>query len=479
MRRFPDPTVLRAALQGKKIAASEAYLLRVGPPTLPTGASAEGLFDLWEHYLSSKDLPQGASVEDVKRVTAFLYHVEVLVAAMRSLLWKRRLFVSGDLLGDLLFDALHEPDPMLAVLQRLKANEKTARVALLFPLRGFGIRGAGLGPLTGNAVSFTDTRRGYAFTPQTNNLERTVSFVNATARPLGVHATAELSDFEHVVRSRGARWLERNPLLMIAVASASGFFYEQEFLQLGQLKTVAGALVMASRFDPAAGGRAGSVFSSRNLNNWQTLDTNHYLMLSRRSSRSSEMEVQPVPVHSRREILELTDLNIEFSPSAVDETSTLARSIFMAVNRVFDGYLANQFSDDRKLHATGRVYAKWLESLSYFRRSVRDEGSWESVVGLATAFEMLLIDHYARGTAALLRRRINRLLRARPDRADLAAAVERVYYARNAAVHTGKLDTTDVLAAQQAYVLCFVAVARRVHKLPQSGNNVALALTGL
>lgn len=479
MAQFPDPVELRAALQSDRVSNSLAYLLRTGVPGLPSGNSAEGLFDLWEHYLSSGSEATGVADADIKRVKAFFHHVDALVAAMRSALWPRRLFVSGDLLGDLLFDSLGEPDPLLAVLIRLKANEATSRVTLLFPLRSFGIRGAGLGPLAGEFVSFVDPRRGYAFTPQTNNLERTLHFVNTTARRLGVHATADLSDLEHVVRSRGAKWLKRNPLLLVSVASASGFFYEQEFLQLGQLKTVAAALVMISRFDPAAGGQAASIFNSRSLNNWQTLDTDHYLMLSRRSRRSSEMEVRPVPVHSRREVLELTDLNIEFSPSSIDGTSALARKVFTAVNRVFDGFLAYQFSDDRSHHPIGGVYAKWLESLSYFRRSVRDEGSWESVVGLATAFEMLLTDHYAKGTAALLRRRSIRLLRGQEDRAELAAAVERVYFARNAAVHAGQLDTSDVLAAQRAYVLCFVAVARRRAKIPASGNGAAHALAGL
>jgi len=479
VHRFPDPKVLRAAIQSKRVLNSETYLSRVGSPPLPGGGSADGLYDLWEHYFSYGEAAKGIPQVDLKRVTAFFFHVDTLVRAMRSALWRRRLFVSSDLLGDLLFDSLRESDPILAVLQRLKANEDTARVTLLFPLRGFGIRGAGLGPLVGEVVSVVDPRRGYAFTPQTNNLQRTLDFVNATARRLGVRATAELDDLEHVLRSRGARWLERNPLLMLSVASASGFFYEQEFLQLGQLKTVAGALVMISRFDPVAGGSAGSVFSSRSVNNWQTLDTNHYLMLSRRSQRSSDMEIQTVPVHNRREVLELTDLNIEFSPSSIDETSALAPNVFRAVNQVFDGYLANHFSDDRRRHAIGRVYAKWLESLSYFRRSVRDEGSWESVVGLATAFEMLLTDHYARGTAALLHRRVTRLLRARHDRVALASAVERVYFARNVAVHTGQLDTSDVLAAQQAYVLCFIAVARRRDRIPASGNDAAQALTGL
>ncbi|MET3452210.1 hypothetical protein [Curtobacterium sp. 1544] len=458
---------------------SAAYLARAGTPRLPNGTNADGLFDLWEHYLSAGGDSVHAAAADIKRVKAFLHHIDTLVAAMRSVLWRRRLFVSTDLLGDILFESLSEPDPLLAVFRRLKANEATARVTLLFPLRGFGIRGAGLGPLTGEFVSFVDARRGYAFTPQTNNLQRTLQFVNSTTRRLGVHATANLSDLEHVLRSRGARWLERNPLLMVSIASASGFFYEQEFLQLGQLKTVAGALVMISRFDPAAGGQVGSIFSSRSLNNWQTLDTNHYLMLSRRSRRSTDMEVQPVPVHSRREVLELTDLNIEFSPSSIDGTSTLARNAFRAVNDVFDGYLANRFSDDRRHYPAGRVYAKWLESLSYFRRSVRDEGSWESVVGLATAFEMLLTDRYARGTAGLLSQRVKRLLLRQHDRAALAAAVERVYFARNAAVHTGQLDTRDVLEAQRAYVLCFIAVSRRRGRIPPSGSGVAQALAGL
>jgi len=480
LQHFPEPQILRSMMTSKKFVESEAYLRRERIPRLPNGQSADSTFELWEHFLAEiPEKPSPSFIAEVDKVRALFHHIDQVTDTIRASLWSRQFYISNELIGEMLFSSLSTEDPVLQVLELLRANEQVNRAVLVFPLRSFGIRGAGIARLAELAVSAIDVRRGYAIAPQTNDLQRTLEFVNHSARRLGVNANATFEDLDHVRRSRGARWLERNPLLMVGLNSSSGYYFENEFLQLGRLRVVAGALVMISRFEPFAKNSAESLFSSRNINNFQTLDTNHYLMLSKRQHYGKSMEVQAIPVHSRKHILELSDLNIEFGVEENDDRSKLVRQVFTAVNTVFDKFVAEGFGVDGRRRSRAQTFAKWLESLAYFRRSVRDEGSWEAIVGLATAFELLLIDGYAPGTADLLYGRALRLMRGQQDRVLLAESIRRLYHARNKAVHSGELNASSVATAQKAYVRCFIAMARRADSVPLKGGGPAKLLTGI
>ncbi|OUE20029.1 hypothetical protein BFL34_02177 [Clavibacter michiganensis] len=480
MQDFPDPQALRDLLVSQSFIASSAYVTTTAVPKLPDGSHAETSFELWEAYLTNT--PESPS-EEYKRAAGasrgILHHIDVMANEMRAQLWSQRFYVSADLIAQLLFSSANTADPALGAYETLKANEATTRAALVFPLRSFGIYGAGLARVLDLTISSHDRLHEYAITPQTNDLNATLAFINKSVTQLGITAKASYFDLDHVRRSRGATWLERNPLLVVGLSSASGYYFENEFLQLGRLRTVAGALVMISRFESGTASPEQLVLNSRSINNFQTQDTNHYLMLSKRNLTGKAMQIQAVPVHSRRDVLELTDLNIDFHVEGPSGSRGFVRAVFAAVNTVFDSYVQFNFGATTANDSRAKVFSKWLNAMAYFRRSVRDEGSWESIVGLATAFELLLIDHYAPGTASLLRDRAYVLLRGKENRSALADAVRDAYYARNKTVHSGEMPPADLRLAHKAFVLCFVALTKRINLIPTQGSDTSRVLTGV
>ncbi len=85
---------------------------------------------------------------------------------------------------------------------------------------------------------------------------------------------------EHWYKSRKARWLEANPLLIAGVTSISGFYYENEFLLLGRVRALTTSIVMLATLQPPSDNRGAILFSSSSLNNFETRDIRHYLLLS-------------------------------------------------------------------------------------------------------------------------------------------------------------------------------------------------------
>lgn len=106
-----------------------------------------------------------------------------------------------------------------------------------------------------------------------------------------------------------------------------------------------------------------------------------------------------------------------------------------------------------------------FEALAYFRRSVHaSRGEWQTIVSLATGYEMLLTDHYGGGVTERLKRRVALVLRGVEGTRRYQAAFSDLYEARGALVHSGAIGKGDVdlVAAQQGFVHVFCRLSRRL-----------------
>jgi hypothetical protein len=118
--------------------------------------------------------------------------------------------------------------------------------------------------------------------------------------------------------------------------------------------------------------------------------------------------------------------------------------------------------------------------LDYFRRSfVRGGATWAATVSLATAFEMLLTDHYAGGVAETLARRTGLLLSGVRGGTGYQQAVRDVYKARSDIVHAGAgAHSAELIEAQRAFALVFARLAPRIANLSQRSQAPIAELTG-
>ena len=94
-------------------------------------------------------------------------------------------------------------------------------------------------------------------------------------------------------------------------------------------------------------------------------------------------------------------------------------------------------------------------------------GEWQTIVSLATAYEMLLTDHYGGGVSERLKRRVARVLRGVAGTTRYQQALSDLCEARGALVHSGVTGKgkVDLVAAQQGFVHVLCQLARRLGSL--------------
>ncbi|MCU1494775.1 MAG: apeA [Acidimicrobiaceae bacterium] len=410
---------------------------------------------------------------------AICHHIEVVRGELSRQLWSRQIFVGVSLLDDLLYNCARESsaEPVLAVLNKLRGSGLNYESLLVFPLQAFGILAAGLlRPLQQASTFVLNEEHRFVLAPQTNSLDRTTELLEQTRLKFGLAKPIDPELIVHWRRSRDARWLENNPLLLVAVANIDGYFYENEFLLLGRIRALTAAIVMLCCMQPQADEREAFLFSSSQLNNWETRDIRHYITLT--DHRGSHLTGRAVPIHKRQQAGELSELAVELNPRFWNRSQRRASEIYSSVSALYDGYLAHHLGSRRET-VRGRTHQKLMEAVDYFRRShAGDSDDWRSVVLLATSFEMLLTDRFEYQVAERLKRRTALLLRGvRGTRAYQQAVVD-LYYARSKAVHSGVLTQADLATARQAFVLCFLAIMRQLPRLPAREQNPMAFLTG-
>jgi Apea-like HEPN len=462
----PLAAEIGAAKRGKETVADSADWLV---------EQSQNLSQRWDDF---EDLGIAAYGGDAKAKSA-CHHIIVIRAEMARRLWARHIFVGVTVLDDLLFKTVcaGDADPILATLRALKSSKLDFQSLLVFPLQDYGVLAAGLlRPLRGSSTYTLDVTRRFVLSPQTNDLTRTTDLINSVAPPLGVRKPVRHALIEHWRKSRDARWLENNPLLIAGVASISGYYYENEFLLLGRVKALTSAVAMLSTLQPSTERREARLFSSSQINNFETRDIQHYILLS--DANGEYLTGRAVPIHRRRAVDSLSRLEIDLDPSYWDRRSVAANELYLAVDNLFNGYLQHSVGKSRE-DTLSRTYRKLFDAVEYFRLSNQGrDHDWTAAVSLATAFEMILTDQFDRGVADRLCRRTALLLRGVRGTRGYQKAVVDLYDARSGTVHRGESADIDLDMARRAFVLVFLAVMRRMHSLKPAQTQPMRFLTG-
>jgi hypothetical protein len=470
------------------------------PPVRRLAAELEGRKTLGKHdvaqsvsyvHKNKEELQQFEYVEDFElaaysdaphpKIRGLAYHFTGIRAALARELWARRIFVGISVLDDLLFYAAREGDSaniVLDVLEQIRDSGLNRPGLVVFPIHSFGIFGAGiLVPLRAR-LRYINSRYGLALTPQTNSMDSTLEFLDMVRDPFGIRKRIPKDLIDHWRRSRQTRWLERNPLLAIRAISVSNYYDETESLLLGRLRTLTTFIAMLSTLQPPSKERGEFLFSSSRVNNWETLDIHHYIVLSDLPRDKKSLRGHCVPIHRRSGVVELSDLSVELNPYYWRRRHNFEDNLYSALDNVYTGYLTNSVLSDRD-DATSRTYRKLFEALTYFRRSFHvSDADWSATISLSTAFEMLLTDHFASGVSTRLVRRLRLLLKGTPGTRSYQTAVADLYDARSQIVHAGETPSADLLTARRAFVLAFVSLTSRLHTLNNSSATPIRDLTG-
>ena len=457
----------------QKVAVSADYL---------TGHREElASFEDVEHLGLSADsdlAPTGATEDTIKTAKALVHHVVAIRSVLARELWSRQLFIDTEIIDDLIFYAVRDgddPDPIHAVLARIRDARINRPGFLIFPVHSLGVMAGGLLlPFRRQSISFINADHGYALSPQTNSLTRSLEFLDGVRESFGIKKRIPVNLIRHWHRSRDTTWLERNPLLIVRTIQWPGSYYGNEWLLLSRLRASAGVLSMLSALQPHREEITARQFSSAMVNNWQTLDIHHYFALYDWPNRKKDLDGQCVPIHtSRIAVTELSNLPIEVDPRYWNRNTDTGERVHAAMDKLYEAYLRQRFTR-RRNDAVTRTVRRFFESVDYFRRSFhRSEDDFVGLVSLSTAFEMLLTDNYGAVQQTLVKR-TGLLLKGAPGTRTMQKAVGDLYESRSEMVHGGIRNTsTDVVAARRAYTLCFVTLADRLPSLsPKSLSPV-------
>lgn len=417
------------------------------------------------------------AIDDVQpdlKAKALAFHLLEVRQAIADGLLMRQIFIDSEILDEAVFFLAQTDDSddlVGKVLRWLRDVGKPRAGLLVFPVHSLGILGAGLLRKEKRHLGFTDAKAGYSVHPQTNSFDRTIEVLDDARQRLGVAKPLPLDLLQHWKRSRPTSWLERNPLLVQRTVNMPGSYYGGQWMLISRLQATAGLLALVASLQPPTEPGVGPNFSTRIVNNQQTLDLHHYLNLFD-ASASGPLDGHCVPIHGGRSyITELSELAIDIDPRHWSRRPKTAERLSSATEALYSAYLRSRAAT--RMNSPDRVARQVTDSLSYFRRSHRRSvDDWSSVVSLATAFEMLLTDGYAPGVTNTLVRRSKHLLHGVPGTRAMQASIRDLYNARSKLVHTGdEGGEVDIHCARLAYVHCFLRIVERFSTVSPSTST--------
>lgn len=426
--------------------------------------------DVLAMYSDPEYAPSSASSDDIRAAKALVHHFLKVRSAIVRALWSREIFIGVEVIDELAFYSAQDgqvSDVILECLTRIRDGRLNRPGLIVFPVHSFGVLSAGLFyPLRRSQLSIINPDSGYALFPQSNDMGRTVDQLQRAAGQLGVRNTVPRDLLEHWRRSRNARWLERNPLLVVRAHHLPGSYYANENLLMNRVQSVVGLLSLLAALQPATADRAGFLASSARMNNWETLDIHHYLALYGPVGSRGDLAGDCVPIHGGRvEVSELSSLSFDVDPTYWRRQSALGIDMQTQVEVLYGAQLKLRVSR-RKLNAAGRTVNRLFDSMQMFRRSFADSaGNWTGRVALSTAFEMLLTDHYGNVRTTLVRRS-KELMRGQRGTRAMQQAIGDLYVSRSEFVHgADQTTTTDMHLARRAYALCFLELSKRLDQI--------------
>jgi hypothetical protein len=368
--------------------------------------------------------------------------------------------VALEVLDELLFSHFRDPhlaDPLPAAVETLWRFVSDSYALLVFPLHSLGIRGSD--PL-GSAHVLARADWGLAVSAQTNDLDETLVILEDCCQRLGVSGCFPGEPLRQRRNSRGSIWLERNPLLLIRIREPVGSAYPNQEVLLSRLQVTTAFLGMLSTVNGQMNARGLASLYSSTINNEETLDIHHYVVLA---PESREAPASFVPITGwRPELVEMSDLDVRLDEGGWIGDDEQSDRLYRRCEDFFTEYLRHGL-DPPAGDPKARAYRKVYEALAYFKRSFTRR-PWQRAISLAIAFELLLADEGHKNTS----KRVGNALSGLPDpskseRRAYKEAATNLYAARNEIVHAGQERTRyDVNMARRAFVEAFLAESARL-----------------
>lgn len=398
---------------------------------------------------------------------AIEHHVLNLRSTVARLLWSNEVYIGRSLLDEFVLKAAKNgrgdvPNQVIADLATAGAERPGF---VLYPLTSFGME---IPMLLEQSSGLRDQaifpKAGFAVSAQAHSAETAFDKLKQMAQALGIRQKIDWWDIRHFALTAG--WFDKNPLMLVRLVSFTGDMYENQFVYTLKIRIAASTLLMLHALAVESYGPIDRFQSSSHVNNYETLDVRHYLIGEGLHGRGRPISIRRVPMNvAPLDLARLSDIAATISTNTLT-TARMKRfeDAIVAAHRVVERGYFRHVSLSTKSKVENRLYRRLVTALDWFRQSFSSRANEsEAIVALAVAFETLFTDHYGKGVADRIRRRVGICLKNVPGVAAYADSVVAIYYARSEIVHSGALgQATNIVRARAAFARCFCSIAKRL-----------------
>lgn len=179
--------------------------------------------NLINQFHSVDDLVMNTKTVGAADRKAIEHAIRTIRAAIAKELWTNEIYVGRSVLDECVLQTAKTAGSPVAprVIAHLALSGAERQGFVLYPLVNFGMR---MPPVFDKSSSLADwtafPRLGYAVSGQSHSAKSAHKRMTEMASALGIRHGIALSDVQHFVATAG--WLDRNPMLMVRLASHTG-----------------------------------------------------------------------------------------------------------------------------------------------------------------------------------------------------------------------------------------------------------------
>ena len=394
-------------------------------------------FEGW--YLASAEIDEPSANKELEHLSAIKKYFDIEFR-------KKDYYLSSSALDEIIFYCIKTStvDNFIAdVLSQIELHKLNAKSIVIFPVHNFGFQFIGVKNLFNQALTVLSYDN-FLISTQTNSFSKTVDIVDKFCQEK-IKKKLDKAMFLHFYKSRSLKWLERNPLLIFSFNFSQINPFENLTIILEKLSHFTNQLYFLSvlRSDNS---EIGKLFSTKQTNNWETLDLKHFLTIN-----GFNNSILCKPIHYKYDLLfNEMHLNIDL----LTKTKKVYKWEIDAINcldKIYEGN-KNYFLTKEIKYS---IYHKINNSLKYFRRSVKAVNVEDKIININIAIEALLLDNEGDKVAKIFER-LNKSLKFYRNKTTLFDEVDKVIKERNNVIHNASLVLEKIDFAQIYRMYCKV-----------------------
>lgn len=365
---------------------------------------------------------------------------------------KRDIYISSYALDDIIFNCIKNSNPndfKIDVLKLIELNNLDAKSIVIFPIHNFGFQFLGLKNIFNGSLTSLEIDN-FQINTQSNSLEKTQELISNYAKKV-FGKKIDISLLHHFYKSRSLKWLTKNPLLLFEFNFTQLTPFDNLSIILEKLSHITNKLYFISVLRSEESD-LGKLFSTKNTNNWETLDLEHFLTINGNNTDNFFC----LPIHYNYTLLfDEMHLNIDLLAKKKN-IYKWEKEALNSIDKISEGDKNFLITKEQKF----LPYHKVSNSLKYFRRSVKSVNDEDKILNFNIALESLLLDNGGDKVLKILER-ISKSLKYSRNKKKQIDNIQNIIEQRNSIVHNATMTNKefDMLLAYRMYckIVCFIS----------------------